>query len=88
MMEKNKLKRQRSGKQEVARECGGSTVSGRGSVGASGSPKALRETGQVMDRWQEDGPVAGGATEAGGTNLGHGADERHDCRASRFLAFS
>lgn len=33
MMEKNKLKRQRSGKQEVARECGGSTVIGRGSVG-------------------------------------------------------
>ena len=67
----------------------GSTVSGRGSVLVKGIPKVLvRKTGQVMDRWQEGGPAAGGATEAGGTNHSHGADERHNCRASHFLALN
>lgn len=66
---KNKLKRQRSGKQEVARECGGSTVIGRGAWQPRAVPRLSGDWAGLRTDGRRVALVAGGATEAGGTNL-------------------
>lgn len=53
MMEKNKLKRQRSGKQEVARECGAPLSFGRGAWVSRAVPRLSGDWAGHVDRWQE-----------------------------------